>query len=113
MGGYDRRTHLLIAHVQELVELYSAVRKCAESSLLLEVGGNLRIRNVSLHRRVQYHSVHCTITEYLTIFGASRWIQTVNRLVDEVVADLVTWYYTALDLKNLLRPVDPNQSAIG
>ena len=35
----DEYTHILIAEIQELVELYSTERECAEGSLLLDLGG--------------------------------------------------------------------------
>jgi hypothetical protein len=38
-------THLLIAQIQELVQLNSTVRERAEGSLLLEISGDLGIGN--------------------------------------------------------------------
>lgn len=38
-------THLLVAQVQKLVELDSAVRERAERALLLEVGSDLGVGN--------------------------------------------------------------------
>jgi hypothetical protein len=43
MGCDQLPTHLLVAQIEELVELDSTVRKCAECTFLLEISSDLRI----------------------------------------------------------------------
>lgn len=45
-------THLLVAQVQELVELDAAVGEGTEGPPLLEVGGDLGVSDISLDRKV-------------------------------------------------------------
>jgi hypothetical protein len=45
------QTYIFVVHVKELVELNSTVREGTECTLLLEVGGQLRIGYFSLKRR--------------------------------------------------------------
>ena len=41
-------TYIFVAHIQEFVELNASVRKRAEATLLLHVGSDLGVGNVSL-----------------------------------------------------------------
>jgi hypothetical protein len=43
-------THLLVREVEELVELDTAVRERAERALLLELGGECRVRDLRVLR---------------------------------------------------------------
>jgi len=64
------RTHLLVAHVQELIELNATVGEGTESPLLLEISGDLRVGNFSLLNRVRIcfivHSL-CPLTMIIDV----------------------------------------------
>jgi len=82
------RTHLLVAHVQELIELNATVGEGTESPLLLEISGDLRVSNFSLLNRVRIcfivkHSL-CPLTMIIDVEdgrdGAVEqwWLETVR-----------------------------------
>ena len=60
----DKATHLLVAQVQELVKLNSAVGEGAERPLLLEVGSDLGVGNsgISLQSEPIQHRQRSTLS---------------------------------------------------
>lgn len=66
-------THLLVAQVQKLVKLDTAVRERAERPLLLEVGSDLRVGNggISLQTRQKFvrSAIHSPSTTGDTVYG--------------------------------------------